>query len=366
LNEDRPQVLTKNRDAKIILRVQSFDCHSYREVPLSRNSNHDEIEPRKYRRSGSSELFYAAMAVGTLCLAACQNTIQPDTVSKFSEGVAQTQTQAQAAFHDSNALARDESIEYVIATTRPGITEKDFAPALDPAAVAAWDAAFTAIESYASALEQLLSKDQTTQFTAAAVALGAELRTGQIGAEVSPGVATAFTQLGEVLLTMEAQKDARTAMRKADPAIRDILTAMAGALGASNLQGLRGTVWLNWQDKLDKGPVEAYAEAVKNHNNLDQKRTAANAYVQMLSQRDAQLTSLTNLRQSLLLLADAHSAAANGSPLNVAGLIALISQQTDETKSLLDQFSGKTAPTSQPAPLSPTASTATKASKNGD
>lgn len=290
----------------------------------------------------------------------CASTVRPDTVTKFGEGVAQTQQQAQIAFHDANALAREESIQFVIATTRPGITESDFTPALSSDAVAAWDAAFAALQSYASSLERLLSPDQATDFSKAAVDLGSELKTDKVGKQISPGVEAAFTQLGTILITLTAEHDAQTAMQKANPAVQSVLQSMADAIGKTDRSDVRGTVWSNWETKLGEGPIHAYSEAVRNHNNMDQKRAAIDSYLKMLDERDAQLTGLANLRQSLLLLASSHASAANGSPANVADLITMIGQQLDETKSLVQQFS-----TTPKADAKPTTSPTTGSNNGG-
>jgi hypothetical protein len=265
--------------------------------------------------------------------------VRPQDVTTFSAGVALVQQQSTLAFHAANALARDESIKYLLASTRPGITEKDFTPALDSKAIAAWDSAFAAMRAYASALQQLLSPDRPQALGNAAVSLGAELRQGKIGADISPGVATAFAQLGEILVTLEASKDAQAVMQKADPPIRATLTILAEAIGANDQSGVRGTVWSNWQTRLAEGPTRAYAQAVRNNNNPDQRREAIESFATLLDQRDAQLMSLSALRDSLLLLADAHTAAAQGRPADAVGLIAIIDQQLDETRSLFSRFS---------------------------
>jgi hypothetical protein len=276
-------------------------------------------------------------------LAGCaQPAVRSDDALKFGRGVSQTRQQARIAFHDANALAREQAIQYVLATTRPGITEQDFTPALDPQVVAAWDTAFGLMESYASSLQQLLAPERPAGFGNAVVELGSELKSGRVGTTVPPTVGTAFAQLGEILITIKAGDDARSAMRKADPGVRAVLASMADAIGASDRTGVRGTVWSNWTARLAQGPVRDYSNAVRNNNDSTGKRAAAEAYLDGLDQRDVQLASLALLRQSLLLLADAHSAAAAGSPADLSGTLELINQQLGETKSLFQRFSAAT------------------------
>lgn len=295
-----------------------------------------------------NRFFFLVTGASLLTVIGCGSAVRTDSVTKFREGVAQTQKEAQVAFHDANALAREESIQYVLASTRPGITEKDFTPALSPDATAAWDSAFAALQSYASSLERLLSPDQANQFGNAAVSLGSELKTGSVGAQINPGVATAFTEFGQILITLKAETDAQAAMRKANPGVQSVLNSMADALGGNDRTGVRGTVWANWEAKLAEQPIRAYADAVKNGNNMQQKRAAVDSFLAMLDERDAQLASLASLRQSILLLGAAHASAATGSTADVAEIIATISQQLDETKSLVQQFSGKAAQTAKP------------------
>jgi hypothetical protein len=286
--------------------------------------------------------FHMGFCISSACLLSnlligC-TTVQPDAVSQFSLGVSKAQQQLDAAFHDANALAREEEISYVVSTNRPGITEADFTPALSPADAAAWDDAFGKIQAYATALKTLLAGNQGQQFSDAVVGLAKEVRSGSTGQQINPGVATAFTELASVLIDVKAQKNAQAAMKKADPAIHETLVQMAQAIGSSNAVGVRSTVWANWAARMALGPVRAYADAVSNGNNVEKKTTAAQAYVAMLDQRDAQLSALASLRQSLLLLADTHTAAANGSTTDASGLVAAISKRVDETQSLLGRF----------------------------
>jgi hypothetical protein len=301
------------------------------------------------RRCGLFPLFACVLALSALV--GCSgglNTVRPDAVVQFSQGVARTQQQAQLAFHDANALAREQSIAFILASNKPGVAEADFTPALDPKAVAAWDSTFAALRSYAGAVAQLLSPDRPKALGDAAVALGTQLKQGKTGVDISPGVATAFAQLGEILVALQAQRDAQAAMKRADPGVRAALTAMADALGEHDQTGVRGTVWSNWTTRLALGPVKAYSDAAR-ANDATARRAALDAYAAMLDQRDAHLVSLAGLRQSLLLLADAHTAAANGSPLDAAGVIALIEDQLAETRSLLDRFDAA-ANSKKPAP----------------
>jgi hypothetical protein len=295
----------------------------------------------KHRVISFLVVFLVALAV--LLIAGC-TTAQPDTVTAFSTGVGQVRTQAQTALSDANKLARQTSINYVVASTQPGLTEDKFLVAVEPSDIEKWDDAFAGLQAYASGLQTLLSPQKSQDFGTAAVDLGEELKEGHANTSLPPGVAAAFTQLGEILIQAEQQRDALAAMRKADPAVRAALTSMANAIGNDprsqttiHGSGLMGTVYANWATLLDQ-PRSDFAHATE-AKDLDKKRTAVSAYLDVIDKRDAELDALVSLKQSLMSLADAHSAASRGSKEDVAGVIALISQQLDETKSLFQKFS---------------------------
>ena len=168
----------------------------------------------------------SALALSVTCaivnaLAGCSSSpVQADAISSFAQGVAQTRRQSDLAFHDANALARQEEIQFILATTQPAFREADFTPALGPDQINEWDHAFAAMETYTSALAALLSPDRAKGFGDASVGLATELKNGKMGKSIPPSVATAFAQVGEALISLRSQSDAKTAMQKADPSIR--------------------------------------------------------------------------------------------------------------------------------------------------
>ncbi len=272
-------------------------------------------------------------------------SVPPDTVTTFSQGVTQVRQQAAIALKDANALARDASVKYVLASSKPGLAESRFVVAVSQADIDKWDNAFAGIQSYAGALQALLSSDRTGGFADAAGGLATELKNGHAKTELPPGVATAFTQIGEILIQASQQREALAAMQKADPGIREVLSSMAKAIGADprgksgpdvKNAGLMGTVFTNWQDAL--GPsIESFAKATDNKDD-GARKAAIDEFLGIIGRRDAELDALASLRLSLMTLADTHTAVARGQKQDAAATIALISQQLDETKKLYDRY----------------------------
>jgi hypothetical protein len=287
----------------------------------------------------------AAITLALFLVSAC-TTVPPDTVTAFSVGVADVRTQSETVFQSANRLARDASIKFVLSSPLPGLSEDRFVVAVKASDIAQWDNAFAGLQTYAQALQSLLSPEKSKAASDAAVELATELKQGHANKELPAGVATAFTQIGEIAIQAAQQHNALLAMQKADPSVRQALTAMANAIGQdprgkSPAQmrdtGLMGTVYSNWQDALGPSIIQ-FATATAGGAEADRK-AALDEYLQFLDRRDAELDALASLRRSLVLLADAHSAASRGQQQDTTALIMLISQQLDETQSLFGRFS---------------------------
>src|SRR5207302_7009067 len=133
------------------------------------------------------------------------------------------------------------------------------------------------------------------------------------------------------------------AMRKADPGIRAALTSMAKAVGndprgrsAAELtalggSGLMGTVYSNWTDAM--AHVSKRFVDARDAHDADGMKGAMNDYLDLMDRRDAELDALAALRQSLLSLADAHTAASRGANADVAAIMSVISQKLDDIQS---------------------------------
>jgi hypothetical protein len=301
----------------------------------------DDLHHNRFRLAMHS----VAIALALFLVSAC-TTVAPDTVTAFSVGVSDVRKQSDMAFQSANRLARDASIQLVLSSPMPGLSEDRFVVAVNASDIAQWDNAFAGLQSYAQALQSLLSPDKSKAASDAAVELATELKEGHANKELPAGVSAAFTQIGEAAIQAAQQHDALLAMQKADPGVRLALTAMANAIGQdprgkspAQLKdtGLMGTVYSNWQAALGPSVIQ-FAQATA-AGTKGERKAALDDYLQVLDRRDAELDALTSLRRSLVLLADTHSAASRGQQQDTAALITLISQQLDETKSLFGRFS---------------------------
>lgn len=281
-----------------------------------------------------------------LALAACAPTVQQADLTSFAKAADDLSGQANLAFTQSNKLARQVSIDRFVASGRPGLAEQNFQVAVDPQDIAAWQSAFGNLEAYGTAIASLVDSGRGTKVSDSLVALGGEMSSGAIGARIDPGIAAGFASLAGALVNLKAQHDAHQILQQTDPAVQTLLQKMAAAIGAGDRDGLRGTVYSNWTASLN--PVrEAYAAAATARNE-SQQRTLIDEYLTSIDQRDAQLASLGALRSSILSLAAAHAAAAQGQGASFQGLLAAIGQRLDETERLYAAFKAQ-----EPAPQTP-------------
>jgi len=160
--------------------------------------------------------------------------------------------------------------------------------------------------------------------------LGVQLNAGPTAAGLDPGVSAGFATLAGALVDLRAQSSARDILRRTDPEVRTLLTAMADAVGRSDSEGLRGTVASNWVTALSVHQ-RAYAAAATEKADARQRQIVSD-YLAGIDRRDAQLAALAGLRASLLGLADAHTAAANGSRRPFGEVLKDINDRLDRTE----------------------------------
>jgi hypothetical protein len=273
-----------------------------------------------------------ALAAG-LALAGCATTISSSELSGFGTAAASLGRQTDLNFAEANRIARVAAVDRFVRSGAIGLTEAPFEPAVPPDVANDWRAAFSNLERYGLLLGTLTNDEQRKQTTAAFKSLAVELNTGVVGAKISPGVASAFSSLAGTLVEMEAQQRAREILLRTDPQVRALLTAMADAIGASDGEGLRGTVGSAWTASGGRAQ-RAYAQAVEAKRDEDARRAIVTDYLALLDRRQAQLASLAGLRASLLALADAHSAAAAGSKRPIGELLGIIDARLGEVLAL--------------------------------
>lgn len=258
-----------------------------------------------------------ALAVA-LVVAGCA-TPQPQAVSAFRQGVVAANQQTTAVFAEVNSMLREQQLDR--AALQPTLSEDLFAEGLPADARATWTRAYALMDEYAAAIEALLAPEQRTGVEEQLRELGDKLAAVQED-PLPEGVAGGFVKLGGLLVQIKANEDALGAMRRADPAIQEIFSTMATAIGASQEEGVRLTVWSAWTTTLG-GPQVQFLKA----QGVPAKRRVAEAYLKLLGERDSQDELLASLRVSLLSLGGAHRAMARGDQLTAQGFIAIVQEE---------------------------------------
>lgn len=254
-------------------------------------------------------------------------TPQAETIPAFRQGVVMAGQQTSAAFADINEMLRKQQLDRAV--QQPVINEDLFAEGIPADARATWMRAFRLMDEYAAALEQLLAPEQREEVEAQLRLFGEKISTVS-EAPLPEGVSGGFIKLGGLLVQIKSGQDALKSMRAVDPAIQEIFSAMADAVGSSNTEGLRLTVSSSWTTELARIQV-AFTRATDPAT----KRRAAEDYLEMLSDREAHDQLLNSLRISFLSLGSAHAAMARGDRLNASGFIAIV---RDEYKSLKEEI----------------------------
>lgn len=239
--------------------------------------------------------------------------MRPDPADLTGFGRAATSLQADVGttFTDANRIARQAETDRFVRSGAIALSERRFPPAVPPEVATRWRAALGELARYGNLLATLTGQDRGRTQTDAFRQLGVQLQSGTTAADIDPGVAAGFTALAGALVDLRAQASARDILRRTDADVRRLLTAMADAVGSDDATGLRGTVSSNWTAVLATQQT-TYAQAATEKAEPRQRQIVAE-YLAGIDRRDAQLAALANLRNSLLGLADAHSAAAAGS-----------------------------------------------------
>jgi hypothetical protein len=274
----------------------------------------------------------------SMLLVGCRTPAPSSDLADFGKAASSISRQAQAAFTESNRLARSVSAERFIASGQPGLSEDKFLLAVSPEDIAAWQVALSHLEDYGNALASLLDESRGPAISDGLVKIGQNLNTSSVGLSISPAVGAGFASLGGAILSAVQYHEARKILRATDPSIQQITNSMAQAIGGSDAEGLRGTVRSNWTASLN--PMRAdYADAANKHD-LAKQHSLIREYFAALDRRNAQLKTLADLRQSITALGAAHAAAAAGNPQSAKSLLEAVAARADETRRLYDAFSG--------------------------
>jgi hypothetical protein len=287
-----------------------------------------------------------ALTLGVLTITGCR-TIPSTGVEAFSAGTTAAKTQSEEAFRAVNDLIAQDQLEDAAKATN--LTEALFNPVLGPENVAIWDQTLAKLESYAHHLQNLTSPDLTKSFEEQAETLGADLQgfgqhlkdAGLISKspQISPGVATAFTELGSLIIRSKAQHNALRIMSAANSNTVAALRTMSADLGETSMTGLRGTVRTHWNGRLG-----AKKEEFKKQNDDAAKRKIVSQFVDLMGLRDAQDAMIASLRRSLLSLADLHQSLARGEAVTARQFAQTIADEIKATREIYAQYKDKLKP----------------------
>ncbi len=253
-----------------------------------------------------------ALRVVVLAVLTTSCTTAPSVdLDGFARAAGALQANVGTSFTDANRLARSVEVDRFVRSGSIALSERRFPPAVPPEVAGKWRSALGDLARYGNLLATLTDARRGGVQTEAFRQLGTQLNAGRTAADLDPGVTAGFAALAGALVDLKAQASARDILRRTDPDVRALLTAMANAVGSTEAEGLRGTVASNWTAALSSYQ-RTYAVAATEKSEARQRQIVTD-YLAGLDKRDAQLAALASLRSSLLSLADAHAAAAAGS-----------------------------------------------------
>jgi hypothetical protein len=297
-------------------------------------------EKRPYRAA----LVVLAACLSSACAISPRQQIEP-SIAGLGAAATAISDQATLALREANKTARDASIDRFIASRLPGLTDEQFVTVIGADEVAAWQQSLGLLESYASTLESLIDEGRGVETTATLKNLGQQILTSKAGQALgganSPIAQSAtgfFASLAGKLINAQAQRSARAIMLETDPDIKGLIATMADAIGASDREGLRGTVFAAQTASLN-GLRADYARAAV-AGAAGQQRQLINEYFARRAAADLQLQSLARVRGSLLRLGEAHAAAAQGRRLDLLARVKDIAGNLEDVKALIAAAGG--------------------------
>ncbi|MEA3002902.1 MAG: hypothetical protein QOH81_1690 [Sphingomonadales bacterium] len=275
---------------------------------------------------------WAALA---LAVAGCATPgpMVTEDVGAIRTGIAAVRQQSQASFTAANSLVRQQAVDRKVHSPELILRQSDFPTPVTAAAAQQWSSAFDLLDAYAAALQSLVDPQRAQGAGEAIGQLGDSLNGPTIRAGIPPSISGAFQAFGSALVQAKAEASATAVMRKTDPAFADLIGRMATAVGRGTHEpgSLYDTVESAWNDSLLPGLENGYRHL--SPTDESGRRQAIQAYLDAMAARDAQLTQLGQLSQSLLALGEAHAAAARGRPGDALFWIKRIDAQLDAIRS---------------------------------
>lgn len=278
--------------------------------------------------------FKAAAAAVLLLVAGCATPgpILNENVGALRSGIGAASQQSQIAFDAANKLAREQSVNAKVADPARTLNPGDFPLPAPPEGTAQWAQAFAILDSYGAALQSLVDPKRSQAGGDALQALGTTLNGPTLAAGIPASLTAAFSTLGSALLQARSEGKATAVMRRTDGAFNQVVNDMATAIGTSGTEdgSLQNSVASSWNRSVLTRIEDDYAALAP----TDQagRRAVIQRYLDAMNARDKQLASLSQLRQSLLALGEAHSAAARGEPGDALFWVQRVNGWLDEMK----------------------------------
>ena len=298
------------------------------------------LEDIRSRRAGLRMMLIASFSCPLAACAMQPHQIETTSLADFGSAATQVSKQAELAFIDANQTVRRASIEAFIASGALGLNDSSFDTAMDRKTITDWQRIFSALEEYSSNLASLVSDQRAEESATSFQKLGNGIVDGQLGrftglAEngTTKSALGLMSQWAGKLMAAKTQQSAREIMLDTDPEIRAILVHLGDAIGTADDEGLRGMV-ASAQIKKLAPLVSQYARAAAVKDVALQSELIERFLVQR-SKDQEQLDGLATVRRSLLRLADAHSAAAQGKEVSLAARLDEISENLGTVKALL-------------------------------
>jgi hypothetical protein len=296
------------------------------------------LAPKAVQRSSTGivppELLVVAQFIvcGLCFLLTDCSTVDSTSATSFASAATATGQQADIAFAQVNALTSESIIEN--AAQQSTLSPANFYKVVPTEDITAWDKAFSAMAAYAHSLNTL-SSSANSESTATAVGGLATTIESQTKSNSLSGISAAFIAVAGALEKAKFGHDACEVAVAADPDIQKITQAMADAIGGSHKEGLRGTVWANYQSYV-MAPLQVKFLSATDAD----KQSLAKQFSTALDQRAAADLQLQSLQASILALKDAHHAIVTKSSVGFAAALTNINQQLSTAQETYSEVKG--------------------------
>ena len=259
-------------------------------------------------------------------------TADPQSVTKFKQGLSAVQTDSQTILLEFNRFIRDLQLDR--AATLSKLEESDVAPGLDAESLGRWNAAVEAMSLYASALETLAAPTGVAQVEESLTSLGDRIMAlsppKDSASPKKDELNLAIGHIGKLVVEATAKRKALEIAREVDSSVRAVLLQMADMIGSGQTTGgLRTTMWSNWTMRADQFRGSFLKPGAD-------KRQVAAMYASAIEGRQTSDVALSALRKALLDLADLHTAVAQGRSADASAIIAFLRQEVAYAKQLLE------------------------------